>query len=146
MNHLRTTRRRVLAGAGAAGLLALGKAPAFAQTAPKKLVWAHNVAPPESGAIAFAEMAKAVTKESKGELEINFQGGTLLTKELEIMNAVKAGNIAIGDPGGAACLAAQSETAEQLGIDEDVLIEQHRGCTEMPPANTTAASQNTNSD
>jgi TRAP-type C4-dicarboxylate transport system substrate-binding protein len=103
------TRRRLLvtAGAGLAGVLASGvlmsgKAPAFAQAAPKKLVWAHNVAPPESGAIAFADMAKKVTEESKGALQIDFQGGTLLTKELEIMNAVKAGNIAIGDPGGAA--------------------------------------------
>ena len=90
------------AGAGLAGILALGKAPAFAATAPKKLVWAHNVAPPESGSIAFAEMAQEITKRTNGELDVNFQGGTLLTKELEIMNAVKAGNIAIGDPGGAA--------------------------------------------
>src|SRR3954467_12673811 len=98
------TRRRLLvtAGAGFTGALTLGKAPAFAQAAPKKLVWAHNVAPPESGAIAFAEMAKKITDESKGALQIDFQGGTLLTKELEIMNAVKSGNIAIGDPGGAA--------------------------------------------
>src|SRR5436305_358963 len=60
------TRRRLLAAAaGLAGTVALGKAPAFAQTAPKKLVWAHNVAPPESGAIAFAEMAKKITEESK---------------------------------------------------------------------------------
>src|SRR3954465_8853222 len=101
------TRRRLLvtAGAGLAGVLVPGvlvKAPAFAQAAPKKLVWAHNVAPPESGAIAFAEMAKKVSDESKGALQIDFQGGTLLTKELEIMNAVKSGNIAIGNPGGAA--------------------------------------------
>ncbi len=104
MKQTLTTRRRLLVNAsvGLAGFLALGKAPAFAQAAPKKLVWAHNVAPPESGSIAFAEMAKKVTAESKGELQIDFQGGTLLTKELEIMNAVKAGNIAIGDPGGAA--------------------------------------------
>src|SRR4051795_142971 len=98
------TRRRLLvtAGTGLAGATMLAKAPAFAQAAPKKLVWAHNVAPPESGAIAFAEMAKKITEESKGALQVDFQGGTLLTKELEIMNAVKSGNIAIGDPGGAA--------------------------------------------
>ena len=33
---------------------------------------------------------------------MEFHGGTLLTKELEIINAVKSGNIAMGDPGGAA--------------------------------------------
>jgi TRAP-type transport system periplasmic protein len=43
-----------------------------------------------------------VTERSKGEFAMEFHGGTLLTKELEIINAVKAGNIAMGDPGGAA--------------------------------------------
>src|SRR5947208_1339379 len=47
-------------------------------------------------------MAKAITEGSKGELQMEFHGGTPLTKELEIINAVKAGNIAMGDPGGAA--------------------------------------------
>ncbi len=100
------TRRRVLQAAGAAGILAgaspLGKAPAFAQAQPKKLVFAHVTPPPESSAVAFEAMAKEVTERSKGELAMEFHGGTLLTKELEIINAVKAGNIAMGDPGGAA--------------------------------------------
>ena len=41
------SRRRLLSGAasGLAGILALGRAPAFSQTAPKKLVMAHIVAP-----------------------------------------------------------------------------------------------------
>lgn len=96
-------RRGFLRGAGGlAGILALGRAPAFAQTAPKKLVFAHVNAPPESAAVAFAWFAKEVTDRSKGELVVDFQGATLLTKELEIMNAVKAGNIAIGNPAGAA--------------------------------------------
>jgi tripartite ATP-independent transporter DctP family solute receptor len=99
---VRATRRRVLQTAGAAGVVALSKAPAFAQTQPKKLVFAHVTAEPESSAVAFAAMAKEVTESSKGELVMEFHGGTLLTKELEIMNAVKAGNIAMGDPGGAA--------------------------------------------
>jgi tripartite ATP-independent transporter DctP family solute receptor len=96
------TRRRVLQAAGAAGALAFTKAPAFAQATPKKLVFAHVTPPPESSAVAFAAMAEEVTKRSNGELVIEFHGGTLLTKELEIINAVKAGNIAMGDPGGAA--------------------------------------------
>jgi tripartite ATP-independent transporter DctP family solute receptor len=99
---VRATRRRVLQTAGAASVVALSKAPAFAQTQPKKLVFAHVTAEPESSAVAFAAMAKEVTESSKGELVMEFHGGTLLTKELEIMNAVKAGNIAMGDPGGAA--------------------------------------------
>jgi tripartite ATP-independent transporter DctP family solute receptor len=100
--HAPTTRRRVLQTAGAAGAIALTKAPAFAQAQPKKLVFAHVTAEPESSAVAFAAMAKEVTENSKGELVMEFHGGTLLTKELEIINAVKAGNIAMGDPGGAA--------------------------------------------
>ena len=97
-----TTRRRVLQAAGAAGILGLAKAPAFAQASPKKLIFAHVTPEPESSAVAFAAMAKEVTERSKGELAMEFHGGTLLTKELEIINAVKAGNIAMGDPGGAA--------------------------------------------
>src|SRR2546423_10692740 len=100
--HNAATRRRVLQAAGTAGIIALNKAPAFAQAAPKKLVFAHVTAEPESSAIAFAAMAKEVTEGSKGELVMEFHGGTLLTKELEIINAVKSGNIAMGDPGGAA--------------------------------------------
>jgi TRAP-type C4-dicarboxylate transport system substrate-binding protein len=98
------TRRRFLqrAAGGFAGVCALGRPPAFAQSAPKKLVFAHIVAPPESSAVAFVEMAEAVNKQTNSGLEIEFHGGTLLTKELEVINAVKAGNIAIGDPGGAA--------------------------------------------
>ena len=97
-----TTRRRILQGAGAAGILTLAKAPAFAQASPKKLIFAHVTPEPESSAVAFTAMAKEVTERSKGELVMEFHGGTLLTKELEIINAVKAGNVAMGDPGGAA--------------------------------------------
>jgi tripartite ATP-independent transporter DctP family solute receptor len=97
-----TTRRRVLQAVGAAGALAFTKVPVFAQATPIKLVFAHVTPPPESSAVAFAAMAEEVTKRSNGELLMEFHGGTLLTKELEIINAVKAGNIAIGDPGGAA--------------------------------------------
>jgi tripartite ATP-independent transporter DctP family solute receptor len=103
-NSPSATRRRLLLRAvgGLAGILAIRRAPAFAQTAPKKLVMAHIVAPPESSAVAFAEMADAVNKQGGSGLEIEFHAGTLLTKELEVINAVKSGNIAIGDPGGAA--------------------------------------------
>ncbi len=97
-----TTRRRILQAAGAVGILSLAKAPAFAQATPKKLIFAHVTPPPESSAVAFVAMAKEVTERSNGELVMEFHGGTLLTKELEIINAVKSGNIAMGDPGGAA--------------------------------------------
>src|SRR5437868_2700090 len=102
LSSARTTRRRVLQVARAAGALILLKAPDFAQAQPNKLVFAHVTPPPESSAVAFAAMAEAVTKRSNGELQMEFHGGTLLTKELEIINAIKSGNIAMGDPGGAA--------------------------------------------
>jgi tripartite ATP-independent transporter DctP family solute receptor len=103
-NSTSTTRRRLLqrAAGGLAGILAMRGAPAFSQSAPKKLVMAHIVAPPESSAVAFAEMAEAINKRADGGFEIEFHAGTLLTKEIEVINAIKAGNIAIGDPGGAA--------------------------------------------
>ena len=96
-------RRTILkVAAGLAGILATGKAPAFAQAAPKKLIVAHIVPPPESGAIALEWFAKAVTERSKGELLVEFHGGTLITKELDLLNAVKAGNVFMGTPSGAA--------------------------------------------
>ena len=52
--------------------------------------------------VAFDWQAQEVRKRSNGELDMQFFGSTLLNKELEIMNAVKSGNIAIGNPGGAA--------------------------------------------
>ena len=97
------SRRRVLASAGGmAAILASGRAPIFAQAAPKKLVMAHLNAVPESAAVAFDWMAKEVTARSKGALDMQFFGKTLIPQELEIMNAVKSGNIQIGNPGGAA--------------------------------------------
>jgi tripartite ATP-independent transporter DctP family solute receptor len=101
----RTTRRGFLAGASTAlaGILAAGRAPAIAAgAAAKKLVFAHINPPPESAAVAFDWMAREVGTRSGGALEMEFYGSTLLTKELEIMNAVKSGNIAVGDPAGAA--------------------------------------------
>jgi tripartite ATP-independent transporter DctP family solute receptor len=85
--------------------LAGGHGPASGQAKPaaKKLVFPHVTAPPESSAIGFKWMAEELTRRSGGSLEVVFHGGTLLTKELEIMDAVKSGNVAIGNPGGAAC-------------------------------------------
>ncbi len=102
--HTRGLPRRSImqAAGGLAGILALGKAPAIAQTKPTKLVIAHIVPPPESGAIALEWFAKTMTERSKGEIEVEFHGGTLLTKEIDILNGVKSGNIAIGTPSGAA--------------------------------------------
>jgi tripartite ATP-independent transporter DctP family solute receptor len=68
----------------------------------KKLDVAYLLAPPESGAIALKFLADEVTKRSNGSINMIFHGGTLLNKELEIMDAVKSGNVAIGSPLGAA--------------------------------------------
>src|SRR5712672_673248 len=96
-------RRTLLrAGAGMAGILATGRAPVFAQTQPKKLVFAHINAVPESAAVAFDWMAKEANAQSKGALDVQFFGKTLIPQELEIMNAVKSGSIAMGSPAGAA--------------------------------------------
>ena len=95
-------------------LLAAGSAaPVFAQAKPaaKKLDFAYILAPPESGAVAFKWMAEEVTKRSNGTLNMVFHGGTLLNKELEIMDAVKSGNVAIGSPSGAA-----STVFPELGV------------------------------
>ena len=87
---------------GLAGILASAQAPVFAQAAPKKMVMAHINPLPESAAAAFDWMAKEVNARSKGALEMQFFGKTLIPQELEIMNAVKSGNIQMGNPAGAA--------------------------------------------
>jgi tripartite ATP-independent transporter DctP family solute receptor len=103
MTRITFTRRALLAsGAGMAGILSVGRAPAIAQTQPKKLVFAHINAAPESAAINFEWMAKEVNARSKGALDMQFFGKTLIPQELEVMNAVKSGSIAIGSPSGAA--------------------------------------------
>src|SRR5262249_8239170 len=96
-------RRTLLrAGGGLAAILASGRAPAFARTQPKKLVFAHIIAIPGRAAIPFAQRAKNVTGRSTGALDMQFLGKTLTPQELEIMNAVKSGSIAMGSPAGAA--------------------------------------------
>src|SRR5947199_5788787 len=82
-----------------------GRSPAAGQAKPtaKKLDFPHVTPPPESSAVAFKWMSEELTKRSGGALNVVFHGGTLLTKELEIMDAVKSGNVAIGNPAGAAC-------------------------------------------
>jgi tripartite ATP-independent transporter DctP family solute receptor len=97
------TRRSIIRAAGGlAGILATGRAPAFAQTAPKKMIIAHVNAVPETGAVAMDWFAREVSKRSNGEIAAEFQGATLLTKEIDVINAVKSGNIAMGTPAGAA--------------------------------------------
>jgi len=100
----KVSRRNVLqiGSGGLAAILASGRAPTFGQAAPKTLDFAHILGAPDSGGTGFEWMAKEVTARSNGALEVRFHGGTLIAKELEIMNAVKAGNVAIGSPAGAA--------------------------------------------
>ncbi len=50
----------------------------------------------------YAYFAEEVNKRSKGTLQIRYHPATLLTKEAEIVDAVKSGNIAMGTPVGAA--------------------------------------------
>src|SRR5258708_12623986 len=80
-------RRTLLrAGAGMAGILATGRAPAFAQAQPKKLVFAHINAIPESAAVAFDWMAKEETAQSKGALNVQFFGTPLIPQPLQHLN------------------------------------------------------------
>ncbi len=109
----RFARGAVVAACVLGLLVPASGAPAFAQAKPaaKKLDFAYILAPPESGAVAFKWMADEVTTRSSGTLNMVFHGGTLLNKEIEIMDAVKAGNVAIGCPSGAA-----STVFPELGV------------------------------
>jgi tripartite ATP-independent transporter DctP family solute receptor len=103
LQSARPGRRQFLktAGTGLAAILASGHAPLFAQTEKKKLVFAHNAAAPEAGAVAFDWFAKEFNSRSK-DMVVEFFGATLLTKELDIINAVKSSNVAMGSASGAA--------------------------------------------
>jgi tripartite ATP-independent transporter DctP family solute receptor len=98
---LSPTKRDLLkVGGGLAGILAFHQAPVFAQAQAKSMIVAHMNPLPESGAIGMDFLAKAISERSKGEIAAEFKGATLLTKEIDVMNAVKAGNVAIGSPAG----------------------------------------------
>jgi len=102
---MRKSIRYAAAAAVVLGLVLAGSAgpgPSQAQPAPRKLDLVHIIGPPESSAIGFKYMAEEATRRSNGTLNVVFHGGTLLSKELEIMDAVKSGNVAIGSPIGAA--------------------------------------------
>ena len=96
-----------------AAVVAGGVSPAGSQAKPaaRKLDLVYLLAPPESGALGLKYMAEEVTKRSNGSIDMIFHGGTLLNKELEIMDAVKSGNVAIGTPVGAA-----STVFPELGV------------------------------
>src|SRR5262245_42973742 len=83
--------------------LVSGRSPASGQAKPgaKKLVFPHVTAPPESSAVGFKWMAEELTKRSGGSLDVVFHGGTLLTKELEIMDAGRSGNSPTATPAAA---------------------------------------------
>jgi TRAP-type transport system periplasmic protein len=97
-------RRQFLrvAGIGLTAILASGRAPAFAQAKATKLAFAHNAAAPEAGAVVFDWFSKEVNSRSKGDIEIQFFGATLISKEVDIANAVKTGSVAIGSASGGA--------------------------------------------
>lgn len=101
---MRPFRAAVAIAAVAALVIAAGTTVGSSQPKPgaKKLDLAYLLGPPESGAVGLKFMAEEVTKRSNGSLNMVFHGGTLLNKELEIMDAVKSGNVALGSPLGAA--------------------------------------------
>ena len=79
--NLPAVRRRSLMKGGLAGIIASGLAPTVARAAPIKLVMAHINAVPESAAVAFDWQAQEVRKRSGGELDMQFFGSTLISKD-----------------------------------------------------------------
>jgi TRAP-type transport system periplasmic protein len=71
------------------------------QAAPKVLDLAY-VNNSDLTHLAYEWMSKEINQRSNGNLQIRYHPGTLLTKEAEIIDAVKSGNIAMGTPVGAA--------------------------------------------
>src|SRR5471032_921704 len=65
MRMISSRRTLLQAAGGLAGILATGRAPAFAQATPKKMQIAAVNPVPESGAIALDWFAKALTERTK---------------------------------------------------------------------------------
>jgi tripartite ATP-independent transporter DctP family solute receptor len=97
------SRRTVVKAAAGLATLISGAATPFraVRAASAKLILAHNSAPPEITALSLQWYAKELTSRSNGALDVEFQGGTLLTKEIDVVNAVRSGSVAIGSPIGA---------------------------------------------
>ena len=114
---LRFARYAIAAVLVVAVALTTSSMPVQSQPKPgaKKLDFAFILAPPESSAVGFKWMAEEVTKRSGGSINMIFHGGTLLSKELEIMDAVKSGNVALGSPAGAACTVFPEMCVFQIG-------------------------------
>src|SRR5262245_13907727 len=104
-NRAQVMRRRRLLADGMAGMLVTGLAPAIPRREPRKLALLHMNAPPEPAAVAFSWQAEEVRKRSNGELDLRFFGSTLLNRDIEIIDAVSSGAVAIGNPGNAAASA-----------------------------------------
>lgn len=75
--------------------------PATSGGAAKTLEFA-NISAPDAAHKAFEWMASEIGNRSGGSLKINYYPGTLISKEAEIIDAVKSGNVDIGTPAGAA--------------------------------------------
>lgn len=97
---LRMPSRRAVLASGA-GLAAAIAAPSIARAQAKKLVMASVAPSYEASSVAFTWMAKEITEKTKGALDASFHGATLITKEVEVINAVRTGSIAAGTPSGA---------------------------------------------
>ena len=82
--NLSSLHRRSLVKGGMAGIFASGLAPSFARAEPKKLVMAHIVPPPESGAVAFSWQAEEVRKRSGGELDMHSDGSVLAAGDAKV--------------------------------------------------------------
>lgn len=75
---------------------------AAAPAANAKTLEFANISAPDAAHKAFLWMADEIGTRSGGSLKINYHPGTLISKEAEIIDAVKAGNVDIGTPAGAA--------------------------------------------
>ncbi len=70
---------------------------------PKKLDFVYAMAlGATSSSTVFNWMANEVTSRSNGALQMTFHAGTLITKQQEVIDAIKSGNVAMGSPDAAA--------------------------------------------
>src|SRR6516162_9459158 len=88
-----TTRRQILAGAAAAGSLALPAVRAFAQKAEFSYKYANNLPVSHPMNLRAKEMADAIRAETKGRVDIQLFPNNQLGSDTDMLSQLRSGGI-----------------------------------------------------
>ena len=88
-------RRQFVQGLAAAGTLAAGARPVFAQTAPITLKWANNIPVTHPSNVRIREAVEAIKKDTNGKVDIQVFPNNQLGGDTDMLSQVRSGAIDI---------------------------------------------------